>query len=261
MSAMNKKVCDLIIIRNIQLNHDNFLLELQAKEKLSDIVPGQFANVLIKNSSSTFLRRPFSIHDVDYSTNSFTILVKTVGAGTNRLVLEKVGNSLDVIFPLGNGFLRPKKGEKVLLIGGGVGIAPMMQLSRESKKLGADVHILLGARSKKDHILIDEFKQNGMVYLTTNDGSMGVEGFVTHHPVFTSDKNFDRIYCCGPEPMMRAVAQKAIHLSIDCEVSLENMMACGYGVCLCCVAKTIEGNKCVCTDGPVFNIKDLQWQI
>lgn len=258
---MNKKVCDLIITKNIQLNHDNFLLELQAKHKLSEIRPGQFVNILIKNSPATFLRRPFSIHDIDYSTNSITILIKTVGEGTNHLVLEKVGNKLDVLFPLGNGFSTPEKGEKVLLIGGGVGIAPMMQLSRESKEIGADVHILLGARSKSDHILIAEFKLNGSVYLTTNDGSLGVEGFVTHHPVFSSDENFDRIYCCGPDLMMHAVAKKAKELSIDCEVSLENMMACGYGVCLCCVTKTTEGNKCVCTDGPVFNIKDLQWQI
>lgn len=258
---MSKKVSDLLITKNSQLNHDNYLLELQAEEKLDQIIPGQFVNVLVKNSASTFLRRPFSIHNVDYTTNSFSILVKTVGEGTNHLVLEKVGDKLDVVFPLGNGFSLPKKHEKVLLIGGGVGIAPMMHLGKESVELGAEVHILLGARSEKDHILLKEFENVGKIYLTTNDGSLGVHGFVTDHPVFSESEKFDRIYCCGPDPMMHAVARKANELSIDCEVSLENMMACGYGVCLCCVTKTTEGNKCVCTDGPVFNIKDLQWQI
>ena len=168
---------------------------------------------------------------------------------------------ISCLFPLGNGFTLPAKGNKVLLIGGGVGIAPMMQMGRESKEKGADVHILLGARSAKDQILVDEFKKHGTVYLTTNDGSMGIEGFVTHHPIFNANEGFSSIYCCGPDAMMHAVAKKAKQLNINCEVSLENMMACGYGVCLCCVTKTNEGNKCVCTDGPVFNINELKWQI
>lgn len=258
---MNKKVGDLLLVKKAKLNHDNYLLELQSKEPLDKINPGQFVNILVKGADSTFLRRPFSVHDVNYVTNSFTMLVKTVGNGTYKLVEEEVGNTIDVVFPLGNGFSLPSVNEKVLLIGGGVGIAPMMQLGRESKELGADVHILLGARSEKDQILIDEYRQHGKVYLTTNDGSMGVAGFVTDHPVFSANEGFDRIYCCGPDPMMHAVAKKAKQLGIDCEVSLENMMACGYGVCLCCVTKTNEGNKCVCTDGPVFNINDLKWQI
>ena len=258
---MKKKVSDLLVTKNIQLNHDNFLIELQSTDQFDTILPGQFVNVLVNDSPTTFLRRPFSIHDINYSTNSFTILVKTVGNGTYRLAETIIGDKLDVVYPLGNGFSRPFKGEKILLIGGGVGIAPMMHMARESKEIGASVHILLGARSKRDHILLDEFKQHGQVYLTTNDGSMGTEGFVTHHQIFNKEEGFDRIYCCGPDPMMHAVAQKAKSLSIDCEVSLENMMACGFGVCLCCVTKTNEGNKCVCTDGPVFNINDLEWQI
>ena len=256
-----KKVCDLLVMQNTQLNHDNFLIELQAPDQLDKIFPGQFVNVLVEDSPSTFLRRPFSVHDVDYEKNSFSILVKTVGEGTFKIVAVAAGDKLDVVFPLGNGFSKPSKGEKILLIGGGVGIAPMMQMARESKEIGAEVHILLGARSEADHILIGEFSQHGKVYLTTNDGSLGTEGFVTHHQIFSEKEAFNRIYCCGPDPMMHAVAKKAKSLHIECEVSLENMMACGFGVCLCCVTKTTEGNKCVCTDGPVFNINDLAWQI
>lgn len=258
---MNKTVSELTVSKNIQLNHDNFLIDLKSNKPLMSIKPGQFVNVLVKDSSSTFLRRPFSIHDVDYKQNSFSILVKTVGDGTYKLVESKVGETIDVVFPLGNGFSCPKEGEKILLIGGGVGIAPMMQMGRESNQLKAVVHTLLGARSKEDHILINEFKNNGEVHLTSNDGSLGVKGFVTDHPIFSDTEKFDRIYCCGPDVMMQAVARKAKQLSIDCEVSLENMMACGFGVCLCCVTKTNEGNKCVCTEGPVFNINDLKWEI
>lgn len=256
---MKKKVCDLLIIKRTQLNHDNFLIELKSEEKLGTILPGQFVNVLVSDSPSTFLRRPFSIHDVNMSSNSFSLLVKTVGDGTFLISEKKVDDTLNLIFPLGNGFSRPQPHEKILLIGGGVGIAPMMQMARESKEIGTKVHILLGARSKRDHILIDEFSQHGKIYLTTNDGSIGTKGFVTQHEIFNGNEGFNRIYCCGPDPMMHAVAQKSKLLGIDCEVSLENMMACGFGVCLCCVTDTTDGNKCVCTDGPVFNINDLKW--
>lgn len=258
---MQKTVGELMVLSNKQLNHDNYIIEIESNTKLNAINPGQFVNVLVKDAPNTFLRRPFSIHDVDYSNNSFSILVKTVGEGTRKLVQVKKGEYLDMIYPLGNGFSRPKSGEKILLIGGGVGIAPMMQMARESKELGAEVHILLGARSFNDHILLAEYAQFGDLYLTTNDGSLGTKGFVIDHQVLDGSIDFDRIYCCGPDPMMHAVAKKAKQLNIDCEVSLENMMACGYGVCLCCVTPTTEGHKCVCTDGPVFNINDLKWQI
>lgn len=258
---MHKTVCELLVTNNIQLNHDNYLIVLKSYASLDNIIPGQFVNVLVKNAESTFLRRPFSIHDVDYISNSFSILVKVIGNGTRKLAEAQNGDLLDVIFPLGNGFSRSKRGERVLLIGGGVGIAPMMYKARESKIIGADVHILLGARSQKDHILIDEFSEHGNLYLTTDDGSMGTKGFVVNHEILNEKSGFDRMFCCGPDPMMKAVAKKAIELGIECEVSLENMMACGFGVCLCCVTKTTEGHKCVCTEGPVFNIKDLQWQI
>lgn len=258
---MQKTVCDLVVMDNVQLNHDNYIIELQSAIQLTNIIPGQFVNVLVREADTTFLRRPFSIHDVDYVANSFSILVKTVGNGTRKLAKVQKGDKVDAVFPLGNGFSRPKKVEKILLIGGGVGIAPMMQMARESKELGADVHILLGARTIHDHILIDAYAKHGTVHITTDDGSLGTKGFVVHHEIFGSNMGFDRIYCCGPDPMMHAVAKKAKALNIDCEVSLENMMACGYGVCLCCVTKTTQGNKCICTEGPIFNINDLLWQI
>lgn len=258
---MKKEVCDCKIIQNTQLNHDNFLIKLQPSSKLQIIQPGQFVNIQVKNTSTTFLRRPFSIHDVDYERNTFSILVKTVGNGTHKISEIVPGDSLSVIFPLGNGFTRATAKDRVLLVGGGVGIAPMLILAKELQKACAQVHILLGAQSKSDHILLDVFKKHGSLYLSTDDGSLGTKGFVTDHEIFSSLQNIDKIYCCGPEPMMKAVAAKANQSNTFCEVSLENTMACGFGVCLCCVTKTKSGNECVCTSGPVFNINNLEWQI
>ena len=118
----------------------------------------------------------------------------------------------------------------------------------------------MGARSAKDLLEIDLFQELGDVYLTTEDGSAGEQGFVTQHSILTQQK-FDRIATCGPKPMMMAVAKFARNSGITCEVSLENTMACGVGACLCCVENTKEGHVCVCKEGPVFNIDRLLWQI
>jgi dihydroorotate dehydrogenase electron transfer subunit len=119
----------------------------------------------------------------------------------------------------------------------------------------------LGGRKLEDISLVKEFKPFGEVMITTEDGSGGVKGMVTDHPVLTGSRfSFDRVYSCGPEPMMKAIAQVAGKLGTFCEVSLENTMACGFGACLCCVTATTTGNKCVCTEGPVFNAADLLWQ-
>jgi dihydroorotate dehydrogenase electron transfer subunit len=146
------------------------------------------------------------------------------------------------------------------LVGGGVGIAPLLQLGKELKAKGIVPNFLLGGRSAKDLIQLEEYKKIGNVFVTTEDGSLGEKGFVTNHSVL-SKENFSKIYTCGPTPMMKAVASYAMKSGIECEVSLENKMACGLGACLCCVTETQEGHKCVCSDGPVFNIKDLSWQI
>jgi len=256
---MNKKVSEFIVLDNTKLNYNNFLIVLQSIQNVEDIKPGQFLNVLIPNSPSTFLRRPFSIYDVNYKDNTISILVKILGKGSKNLVNIKKGDLLNIIFPLGNGFSNPSKDQKVLLVGGGVGIAPLMFMAKESSKNGIDLHILLGARSEQDHILIKEFSQYGQVYITSDDGSLGTSGLVTDHEIFNSIREFERIYCCGPDPMMHAVARLAKSMNIECEVSLENLMACGFGVCLCCVTKTTDGNKCICSEGPVFNIHNLQW--
>jgi dihydroorotate dehydrogenase electron transfer subunit len=250
---MRKSVQDLKVIENIRLNDDHHILVLHVPDRLEDIHPGQFANILVDRSQSIFLRRPFSIHTVDYKKNTISILIKEVGEGTRSLAQTTVDSNLNVIFPLGNGFTLPSAKEKVLLVGGGCGVAPLLNLAQVLCRELNDVSILLGARSSVDLVELDQYAKYGQVFTTTEDGSTGEKGFVTDHSIF--DVKFDsytRVYCCGPEPMMKAVI---------CEVSLENTMACGFGVCLCCVTDTKQGHKCVCTDGPVFNINQLKWQI
>ena len=146
----------------------------------------------------------------------------------------------------------------MLLIGGGVGVAPLLYMGAEMKLAGIEPTFLLGARTAQDLLLTDEFNKYGRVYVTTEDGSEGEKGFVTNHHILTQE-TFDRISTCGPTPMMKAVARLAKAKGIACEASLENLMACGLGACLCCVEKTVDGNVCVCKDGPVFNIQSLLW--
>lgn len=138
-------------------------------------------------------------------------------------------------------------------------MAPFILLGRKLKQQGVDITFLLGARTKEEVLLTEEFEKLGKVLVTTEDGTMGETGLVTQHSVFTGDLTFNKIYTCGPNPMMKAVARLAEEKGVPCEASLENMMACGFGACLCCVTETIHGNKRVCTEGPVFNTKELVW--
>ncbi|MEI6274657.1 MAG: dihydroorotate dehydrogenase electron transfer subunit [Prolixibacteraceae bacterium] len=258
---MKKTVQNLLVVSNRRLNKDHALLELKSEIPLQGIVPGQFGNILVEKSPSTFLRRPFSIYQVDYKSNTISFLIKAIGEGTKSLSNCVSGEILSVIFPLGNGYTIPEKKSRVLLVGGGVGIAALMILAGDLHQAGHHVEILLGARSADDLVELDTFSSFGVVHTTTEDGTLGTKGYVTNHPVFGETfSSFDKVYTCGPEPMMKAVAKLAVNGNVACEVSLENTMACGYGVCLCCVTQTTEGHKCVCTEGPVFDLKKLKWQ-
>ena len=146
------------------------------------------------------------------------------------------------------------------VVGGGVGVAPLLFFGKRLKDSGITPTFLLGVRTASDMLEYDMFCQTGRVLITTEDGSFGEKGFVTNHSALASEK-FDLISMCGPKPMMAAMAHYAYKNGIECEASLENKMACGLGACLCCVEKTTEGNVCVCKEGPVINIKKLLWQI
>ena len=256
---MKKYVIDMRVAATERLGERHVLLRLTDDKPLPEMLPGQFVEVQIEGSSTTFLRRPISINFVDREQNELWLLVATIGDGTRRLAQLKAGETLNCVLPLGNGFSPACKEEKVLLIGGGVGVAPLLYMGAKMKESGVEPTFLLGARSARDLLMLDIFRRYGRVYVTTEDGSEGEKGFVTNHSLLQQEC-FNRISTCGPTPMMKAVARFARENGIDCEVSLENLMACGLGACLCCVEKTTEGNLCVCKDGPVFNIKKLLWQ-
>lgn len=257
---MKKYALDLRVVSVEQIHARYVLIKLTDDQKLPEMLPGQFVEVRVDGSPNTFLRRPISINFVDREKNELWLLIATVGDGTRQLAKLLPGDLLNCILPLGNGFCAEGGPSVPLLIGGGVGVAPLLYLGAELAKNAIAPTFLLGARTKNDLLLLDEFKKYGRVLITTEDGSEGEKGFVTNHSLLQQER-FDHIFTCGPTPMMKAVARYAKQADIDCEVSLENLMACGLGACLCCVEKTVDGNLCVCKDGPVFNINQLLWQV
>ena len=258
---MKKFILDLTVTENIRLNANYVLLKLTSQSLLPEMLPGQFAEIRVDGSPTTFLRRPISINFVDKQRNEVWFLIQLVGDGTRRLAEANSGDTINVVLPLGNAYTMPQEAsDKLLLVGGGVGTAPMLYLGYELKQQGYNPIFLLGARSATDILQLKEFKTLGDVFITTEDGTLGEKGYVTQHSVLIENK-FDKIYTCGPKPMMMAIAKYAKTHNIDCEVSLENNMACGVGACLCCVEKTTEGHICVCKEGPIFNINKLLWQI
>lgn len=258
---MKKYILDLTVNSVEALSDKHVLIKLTDDKPLPEMLPGQFVEVRVDNSPSTFLRRPISINNVDYDRNELWLLVAAVGDGTRQLQKLQKGDRLNCVLPLGNSFTMPTDStQKVLLVGGGVGVAPLLYFGKLIKAMGGEPTFLLGARSANDVLERELFEQVGRVLITTEDGSEGEKGFVTNHSILAQE-HFDRISTCGPKPMMMAVARYAFKNDIECEVSLENKMACGVGACLCCVEKTVEGNKCVCKEGPVMNIKKLTWQI
>ncbi len=284
---MKKYILDLTVSSVEYVSEKHVLIRLTHVEPLPEMLPGQFVEVRVDGSPTTFLRRPVSINYVDRERNELWLLVAMVGDGTRQLGLLKAGDTLNCVLPLGNGFtshffdqgqsdfvdyspltshpspltslteVKATSSITHLLIGGGVGVAPLLYLGATLKEQGVEPTFLLGGKTKADLLELDFFNRFGRVMITTEDGSMGEQGFVTNHSVL--QQHFDHIYTCGPTPMMKAVARYAKEKDIDCEASLENMMACGVGACLCCVEKTTEGNLCVCKDGPVFNIHRLLW--
>ncbi len=258
---MKKYILDLKVVSVEPLSDKHVLIKLTDSKPLPQILPGQFVEVRVDHSPTTMLRRPISVNFVDREHNQLWLLVALVGDGTRQLGKLQAGENLNCVLPLGNGFTMPSDSvKKFLLVGGGVGVAPLLYFGLQIKKMGAEPTFLLGAKTAKDLLELDEFAKIGRVYITTEDGSVGEQGFVTNHSILQNEQ-FDMISTCGPKPMMLNVARYAHKVDVECEVSLENKMACGVGACLCCVEKTTKGNQCVCKDGPVVNIKDLLWEL
>jgi len=253
-----KIISDFTVVSRTQLDARCALLKLTGGHPLPEMRAGQFAEILCEGSDTPMLRRPISLAYYSQANRELWLLVAAVGRGSQWIASRKVGDTLNCLLPLGNGFSLPTDQRRVLLVGGGVGVAPIYFQGRQLAERGIRPTFLLGARTADGLLMKSEFEKIGTVAVTTEDGSEGERGFVTDHSLL-NNAQFDLIQTCGPTPMMKAVAAYARRSGTDCEASLENLMACGLGACLCCVEKTTEGNLCVCKDGPVFNTQRLLW--
>ncbi|MFV0507585.1 MAG: dihydroorotate dehydrogenase electron transfer subunit [Bacteroidales bacterium] len=255
---LGKKIIGAKLVERKLLAEDIFELIyiLDTKCKL-ELCAGQFANVRVE-VQGVFLRRPFSVFSYCDDTKRLGLIVKSIGRGTKHLVSQPIASETDMLLPLGRGFSVPIADEKVLLVGGGSGLAPILFLAKSIANK-QNVNVVIGAQNKEQLCVVEEYHQFANFSYSTNDGSYGEKGLLTENSFLKDLGAYDRIYCCGPLPMMKAIAKLAHAQAVDCEVSLENTMACGVGVCLCCVEPTNTGNRCVCTEGAVFNIKELTW--
>lgn len=236
---------------------DKFIYLMKIKEKnIANIAkPGQFLE--IKTGLTPLLRKPISIFEVNKESGIISILYQVKGQGTKNLSELKRDQEIDIIGPLGNGFTIKKFDKKCLLIGGGIGIAPLYDLGLKLKESGNKIDIILGFSSQETSYAIDYFAKLGNVKIATIDGSLGEKGTVE---VILKDyklDNYNKAYACGPEPMLKYL--KTLD-KIDLEISLEAYMGCGVGACLSCVCKMNDGEyKRVCKEGPVFQAKEVSF--
>ncbi|WP_298269325.1 dihydroorotate dehydrogenase electron transfer subunit [Geobacter sp.] len=264
------------IISNQEVSPGYFRMRLTAPPELSGASPGQFIMVRVRDAIDPLLRRPFGIFDVGTiksefpglgSATYFEILYKVVGKGTEALSDYHHGDHVDVIAPLGAGFDLGDPAEEKILVGGGVGIAPLYYLARTLVQRSR-VRFFLGGRTRDDILCVTEFERLGVeTYVATDDGTLGDRGLVTDvmERHIREDGRPKTLYACGPMPMLKAVADIARRTATPCQVSLEAYMACGMGACLGCVVKgkghsdDTPDYRCVCKDGPVFTFDQLKW--
>jgi dihydroorotate dehydrogenase electron transfer subunit len=273
MSAiLNKKVK---ILSKKEVVPNIYLMKLKVPEIAQDGLPGQFIHIKCSKNNYPLLRRPLSIHRINKEKGEIYILFQVVGEGTKLLSQRAEGDDLDVIGPLGNGFNIYPESKKVMIIGGGIGVASLLALCEESIRQGKEVRVLIGALRKELVIGEENFRKLGAkVDVTTDDGSYGYKGLVTDLLVEIITKEGwlpDQIFACGPKPMLKKIVEISQDSHIACQVSLEERMGCGIGACLGCVCKikAREKNnnqnqikyiyKRVCVDGPIFQASEVVW--
>lgn len=243
-----------VVLRE-QIARDIYSMWIRTEEIAGLAVPGQFISMYTEDRSK-ILPRPISLCEIDRERKQLRVVFRVTGKGTGTEQLSRLqpGDFVEILGPLGNGFpLEPGIGKKVFLIGGGIGVPPMLELA---KQLDAEKQLVMGYRDEQ--FLTEEFQKNGNLFIATEDGSAGTPGNVMD-AIAANGLDAEVIYACGPAPMLRAVKQYAEENHIVCYVSMEERMACGVGACLACVcgSKEIDGhsnvhNKRVCKDGPVF---------
>lgn len=244
------------VIEKFAISAGIYSYQILCPEVAEIAVPGQFVHVKIDGFT---LRRPISICEIDHKNGSLRIVFEIRGQGTAKLTDINVGDNIDMIAPLGNGFGLPdniKPDRRVLLVGGGIGVPPLLSIAKVMKESATAI---LGFRSYDKIILAGDFKHaDAHVIPCTDDGSVGFHGSVTV-PLKEElvKKDIDKVYACGPELMLKAVVSECEKAGVDCEVSLEERMGCGVGACVVCACATTRGMKRVCKDGPVFNGKEV----
>lgn len=246
-----------IVIRQEEISYGIYSMWLKTEKIAAHAKAGQFIS-LYCHDGSRMLPRPISICEIDAEDNALRIVYRVAGKGTEEFSTLRTGRQVEIVGPLGNGF--PQKEKKAFLIGGGIGIPPMLQLAKELK---CEKQIVLGYRDD-ELFLKDEFKGLGEIYVATEDGSHGTDGNVLD-AIRENGLSADIIYACGPTPMLRAIKQYAAEKNIECWISLEEKMACGIGACLACVCKSKEkdshtnvNNKRICKEGPVFRAEEVE---
>ena len=252
---------DCTVVSQTQLAHSIYELTLKGELVQQMSEPGQFVHIKVSNGMDPLLRRPISIAKIDRNQNEFTMIYRAEGHGTKILSKKIAGEQIDILGPLGHGFPVDETavGETALLVGGGIGVPPLYELSRQLVKKGVTVIHVLGFQNKAAVFYEREFLELGETYVATVDGSYGVKGFVTD---VIADKglDFDTLYSCGPTPMLKALesqfSDKKVYLS------LEERMGCGIGACFACVCHTTDDSsdhtyKKVCSDGPVFRAGEV----
>lgn len=246
-----------VIIRQEEISYGVYSMWLKTEQVAGQAKPGQFVSVYC-HEGSRLLPRPISICEIDREDRALRIVYRVVGKGTEELSQMRTGRCLDIVGPLGNGF--PLKDKKAFLIGGGIGIPPLLELAKELK---SEKQLVLGYRDSL--FLQEEFKKQGSVYVATEDGSYGTDGNVLD-AIRENGLNAEIIYACGPMPMLRAVKAYAKERGIECWISLEERMACGIGACLGCVCHSKErdshtnvNNKRICKEGPVFRAEEVEF--
>lgn len=251
------------VLSSAQLSADIFLLSLHAPQLAAQAKPGQFVEVLLSGPGAPFLRRPFGVHSANAASGVVEILFRRVGKGTEILSSLQPGDALDITGPLGNGFT-PAKGKTHLLAAGGMGAAPIFFLAQALHGAGEKVKIFLAARGAGDIVRVSDFQKFGDVAISTEDGSLGEKCLIdTPLERALKQEKSAALYACGPHAMLACVAALGAKYNTPTQVSLEEKMACGLGVCQGCPVAVRGGQakyKMVCKDGPVFNAEDILWQ-
>lgn len=251
------------LVKKEKLLDGLYKFSVDAKEVVELAKPGNFIEIRINENLDPFLRRPISIYNLDKEKEILEFIFQVKGKGTELLAKKKEGDKIDIIGPLGNGTFKFEESQNLAIIGGGIGIFPLYELAKQAKNAKKEVHTYLGFRNKDLVTLEKEFKDvSTTLTITTDDGSYKNNGFAINYlENDLKEKNIDCIYACGPLPMLRAVKKLAEEREIPCQLSLEEKMGCGMGVCLGCAVKTsastIDNPQYlhVCKAGPVFDSK------